>query len=98
MPLKSAISLKLRGRILLLFGACTLAILAAAAFGFLRFAASICAFEQDVVSSQTHAVAVESIEINFKKQVQEWKDTLLRERARTRSASTGRPSSSARGT
>lgn len=71
-------SLNLRGRILLLFGACTFVILAAAAFGFWRFATSIRTFDQDVLSSQTDAVKVENVEINFKKQVQEWKDTLLR--------------------
>jgi hypothetical protein len=70
-------SLKLRGRILILFGGCTLVILAAAAVGFWRFAAIIRTFE-DVVSSQANAVKVETVEINFKKQVQEWKDTLLR--------------------
>ena len=70
--------MKLRGRILLLFWACTLLILAGAAVGFWRYAASIRAFDQDVVSSQTNAVKVESTETSFKKQVQEWKDTLLR--------------------
>lgn len=71
-------TLRLRGRILLLFWACTLVILAAAGFGFWRFAASIRTFDQDVLSSQTNAVRVESAETSFKKQVQEWKDTLLR--------------------
>jgi methyl-accepting chemotaxis protein len=75
---KRGLSLKLGGRILLLFGACTFVILAAAAFGFWRFAASIRAFDQTVVSSQSNAVKVETVEINFKKQVQEWKDILLR--------------------
>ncbi len=75
---KRGLSLKLGGRILLLFGACTFVILAAAAVGFWRFAASIRAFDETVVSSQSNAVKVETVEINFKKQVQEWKDILLR--------------------
>lgn len=73
-----SISLKLRGRILLLFWACTLLILAGAAIGFWRYAASIRAFDKEVLFSQANAVKVESAETSFKKQVQEWKDTLLR--------------------
>jgi methyl-accepting chemotaxis protein len=67
-----------RGRILLLFAACTLLVIAASAFGFWRFSASLATFEQDVMFRQTNAIDVEAMEINFKKQVQEWKDTLLR--------------------
>jgi methyl-accepting chemotaxis protein len=67
-----------RGRILLLFAICTLFVIAAAAFGFWRFSTSLQTFETDVMSRQTDAIDVEAIEINFKKQVQEWKDTLLR--------------------
>jgi len=67
-----------RGRILLLFAICTLLVIATAAFGFWRFSASLEAFDRDVMSRQTNAIDVEAIEINFKKQVQEWKDTLLR--------------------
>jgi len=67
-----------RGRILLLFAICTFFVIAAAAFGFWRFSASLQAFDEDVMSRQTNAIDVEAIEINFKKQVQEWKDTLLR--------------------
>src|SRR5690348_18144804 len=70
--------LKVRGRILLLFAICTLLIIAAAAFGFWRYAASLQVFENDVMSRQSNAIEVEAVEINFKKQVQEWKDTLLR--------------------
>jgi methyl-accepting chemotaxis protein len=67
-----------RGRILLLFAICTFFVIAAAAFGFWRFSASLQAFDEDVMSRQTNAIDVEAVEINFKKQVQEWKDTLLR--------------------
>src|SRR5258708_37279897 len=67
-----------RGRILLLFAICTLFVIAAAAFGFWRFSASLRAFDEDVMSRQINAIDVEAIEISFKKQVQEWKDTLLR--------------------
>ena len=52
--------------------------LAAAFFGFWQFTSSIRVFDQDVGASQTSAVQVEAIEIAFKKQVQEWKDILLR--------------------
>jgi methyl-accepting chemotaxis protein len=72
------LQLMVRGRILLLFAICTLFVIAAAAFGFWRFSASLRAFDEDVMSRQTNAIDVEAVEINFKKQVQEWKDTLLR--------------------
>jgi methyl-accepting chemotaxis protein len=74
----SRLQLMVRGRILLLFAICTFFVIAAAAFGFWRFSASLQAFDEDVMSRQTNAIDVEAIEINFKKQVQEWKDTLLR--------------------
>jgi methyl-accepting chemotaxis protein len=71
-------SLGVRGKILALFGICTTLMLAAAAFGFWQSYVSIRTFDQDVVPGQRLAVTVEAIEIAFKKQVQEWKDTLLR--------------------
>jgi methyl-accepting chemotaxis protein len=77
-PSNSRLQLMVRGRILLLFAICTFFVIAAAAFGFWRFSASLQAFDEDVMSRQTNAIDVEAIEINFKKQVQEWKDTLLR--------------------
>src|ERR1700748_420745 len=70
--------LMVRGRILVLFAICTFLIIAAAGFGFWRYAASLHVFEDDVMSRQSNAIEVEAAEINFKKQVQEWKDTLLR--------------------
>jgi methyl-accepting chemotaxis protein len=75
---ESSLSLGLRGRIVALFGICTLFMLAAAAYGFWQFDLSLRLFDQGVMSSQTNAIDVEAVEINFKKQVQEWKDTLLR--------------------
>jgi len=75
---KRRLQLMVRGRILLLFAACTFLVIATAAFGFWRFSASLQAFDNDVMSRQTNAIDVEAIEISFKKQVQEWKDTLLR--------------------
>jgi methyl-accepting chemotaxis protein len=75
---KGGLSLGLRGRILALFVICTFFILAAASYGFWQFKVSLRLFDQGVMSSQTNAIDAEAIEINFKKQVQEWKDTLLR--------------------
>jgi methyl-accepting chemotaxis protein len=75
---KTGIQFMVRGRILLLFGACTCLVIAAAAFGFWQFSVSLRVFDEDVMSRQTNAIDVEAVEINFKKQVQEWKDTLLR--------------------
>src|SRR5579872_2490078 len=75
---KKHASIGMRGRILLLFGLCTLILLAAAGYGFHQYAASVEVFDTDVRSSQANAVEVLTIETNFKKQVQEWKDVLLR--------------------
>ncbi len=65
-------------KILFLFVICTSFLIAAAAFGFWRFSLSLRLFDQDVVSSQINAVDVVTAEADFKKQVQEWKDALLR--------------------
>jgi methyl-accepting chemotaxis protein len=80
MDLQSArgISLKVGSRVLLTFGVCTLFVLAAAAFGYWRLSSIIGFFDEQVMSRQTNAIDVEAVETNFKKQVQEWKDTLLR--------------------
>jgi methyl-accepting chemotaxis protein len=75
---KSGPHLMVRGRILILFGACTFLLIVTAAFGFWRLTDSLRIFNEDIMSRQTNAIDVEAIEINFKKQVQEWKDTLLR--------------------
>jgi methyl-accepting chemotaxis protein len=71
-------SLGIRGRILLLFGLCSAVLLAAAAYGFQQYGASVDVFVRDVRASQANAVDVMTVETNFKKQVQEWKDVLLR--------------------
>jgi len=71
-------SLGIRGRILLLFGVCIAVLLCAAAYGFWQYAASVDVFVRDVRTSQANAIDVLTVETNFKKQVQEWKDTLLR--------------------
>ncbi len=65
-------------KILFLFVICTSFLIAAAAFGFWRFSVSLRLFDENVVSSQINAVDVVTAEADFKKQVQEWKDTLLR--------------------
>ena len=67
-----------RGKILALFAACTFLMLAAAAIGFWQFYASLEVFDRDVMVSQNNAIAVVAMESDFKKQVQEWKDILLR--------------------
>ena len=72
------LSLGIRGRILLLFALCTAVLLAAASYGFWQYSESVDVFVTRVGASQANAVDVLAIETNFKKQVQEWKDTLLR--------------------
>jgi methyl-accepting chemotaxis protein len=73
----TAKSLQLRGKILLLFAMSTLLLIASAAVGFWEFRVALRAFE-DVTLSQSNAISVVATEADFKKQVQEWKDTLLR--------------------
>jgi methyl-accepting chemotaxis protein len=78
MPPTNGFSLGIRGRILVLFGLCIAVLLAAAAYGFWQYSASVQLFERDVKASHANAVDVLTIETSFKKQVQEWKDVLLR--------------------
>jgi methyl-accepting chemotaxis protein len=78
MPPTTGFSLGIRGRILTLFGLCTAVLLAAAAYGFWQYATSVQLFDRDVRASQANAIEVLTVESSFKKQVQEWKDTLLR--------------------
>ena len=73
----SVASIRLRGKILLVFGISAFLLLAAAALGLWEFNVSLQAFEE-VRLDQNNAVIVEATEADFKKQVQEWKDTLLR--------------------
>jgi methyl-accepting chemotaxis protein len=72
------LTLGVRGKILFLFGISTVCLLAAAVVGFWEFHVTLQVFERDVALSQSNAIDVEAIESTFKKQVQEWKDTLLR--------------------
>src|SRR4051812_22301861 len=71
-------SLGVRAKVLFLFAASTLLLFCAAAVGFWQLSISVQAFGGDVLPSQQNAVSVVSMEADFKKQVQEWKDTLLR--------------------
>ena len=75
--MRKIVSLRLRGKILLLFVVCASLLVGAAAWGFWRFNLSIEKFEQ-VAVSQKDAVEVVGAEAEFKKQVQEWKDTIIR--------------------
>ncbi|HEY1544505.1 MAG TPA: HAMP domain-containing methyl-accepting chemotaxis protein [Xanthobacteraceae bacterium] len=74
----AGLSLGLRTKILGLFAVSIACVLAAAAVGFWQFSASLDAFNRDVMTSQNNAIGVVTMEADFKKQVQEWKDTLLR--------------------
>jgi hypothetical protein len=93
---KERFSLGIRGRILLLFGLCTAVLLSASAYGFRQYSASVDVFITNVKASQANAIDVLVVETNFKKQVQEWKDTLLR--GKKPSTSIGARSSSAKAT
>ena len=77
-PFKAGLALKFRGRILVVFALCVCLLIAAASFGFWQLFVSLRAFDRDVMSSQASALGIETAETSFKKQVQEWKDTLLR--------------------
>jgi len=73
-----AAHLSVRARIVLLFALCTSVVIAAAACGFWQYATALRVFDEEVMSRATDAIDIEATETNFKKQVQEWKDTLLR--------------------
>jgi methyl-accepting chemotaxis protein len=75
---KTGFALGVRAKILIVFGIATMLLLAAAAAGFWEFNTSLKTFAVDVAVSQDNAVNVVAMEADFKKQVQEWKDTLLR--------------------
>lgn len=70
--------LQLRTRILLLFAISTVFLIAAAATGFWQMQESLGIYEKQVVAAQNNAIAIIGTESSFKKQVQSWKDTLLR--------------------
>jgi methyl-accepting chemotaxis protein len=71
-------SFQLRGKIFLLYGISMFLVLIAVSVGFWVFNSTLQAFQKDVTLRQTNAINVEALESDFKKQVQEWKDTLLR--------------------
>jgi methyl-accepting chemotaxis protein len=71
-------SLRLRGKILLLFGFSTFLLFVSAAVVFWQLSANLRTFEEDVALGQSNALNAQILEASFKKQVQEWKDTLLR--------------------
>ncbi len=71
-------SLGVRGKVLLLFAVSAFLLLAAGGAGFWQFNEILRTFVVDVVPTQNNAVNVVAVEADFKKQVQEWKDTLLR--------------------
>ena len=68
----------IRGRTMTVAAAGMILILMAAFFGLWMSWNSLQTFEMDVMARQRDAVAVVTAESDFKKQVQEWKDTLLR--------------------
>ena len=78
MLLRSRLSFGVRGQILFLFGISVLLMFAAVVFGHKQFTDSLRAFDEGVAFSQKNAIDIEAVEISFKKQVQEWKDVLLR--------------------
>ena len=71
-------SFQLRGKIFLLYGISMFLVLIAVSVGFWVFNSTLQAFQKDVTLRQTNAINVVALESDFKKQVQEWKDTLLR--------------------
>ena len=71
-------SFRLRGKLLFLYGFSTALLVAAVAVGLWQLEGSLRTFEVDVANSQNNALNAVSMEAEFKKQVQEWKDTLLR--------------------
>ena len=75
---KIGLAFGVRGKVLLLFGISALFLLAAAGVGFWKFYATVEAFRADVIPGLNNAIDSEIVETDFKKQVQEWKDTLLR--------------------
>lgn len=68
----------IRNKLLLISGTGTALLLSAALFGLWLAWSSLHSFENDVLASTEHERALLVMEADFKKQVQEWKDTLLR--------------------
>jgi len=71
-------NLRIRTKLLMIFAASVILIIAAAGFGAWQAYTGVTAFETQVMPSQSQAVQVAAMESAFKKQVQEWKNVLLR--------------------
>jgi methyl-accepting chemotaxis protein len=70
--------LHLKGKILLIFSISALLFILSASTALWQFRETTRTFTDEVVLSQAHAIEAEASEAEFKKQVQEWKDLLLR--------------------
>ena len=70
--------MKLRQKLPLAFTAVALVIAAAGLFGLLQLNQSIATFSQVIAVDYANEQAAASMQVKFKTQVQEWKDTLLR--------------------
>ena len=68
----------IRNKLLLICGSGTLLMLLSAGAGFWMLWGSIQTFGEKVVAHHADAAAILQVQSNFKKQVQEWKDVLLR--------------------
>jgi methyl-accepting chemotaxis protein len=68
----------IRNKLLLISGASIVLILASALFGFWTAYSSVQKFTGEVAARNANEQLVRLIQLNFKKQVQEWKDVLLR--------------------
>lgn len=70
--------LTINHKLLLIFGGCVLLILVSVGTGFMMLWNSIKMYEEQVMTLQANSEAILHIQVTFKKQVQEWKDVLLR--------------------
>ncbi|MBB4197962.1 methyl-accepting chemotaxis protein [Rhodoblastus sphagnicola] len=71
-------NLLIRTKLLLIFATSLALIGGAVGFGASQAFEGIKALKTEVIASQADAIRVEAMEVEFKKQVQEWKDVLLR--------------------
>lgn len=78
MSSRSLSSLKIRTQVLSLFAISTLMLIAAAVWGYLQLSGGLHTFSNDVVTSQRNAIKIQAAEINYKNQIQAWKNVLLR--------------------
>lgn len=70
--------LTIRNKLLLICGSGTMLLLLSASIGFWMLWSSIQTFQEKVVARQADEIAILQAQNNFKKQVQEWKNVLLR--------------------